>query len=164
MTIKMLNKYWKPLKIMDEQCREELINALEGLVASLCTNGNVKSINELTSSLVKNTKCRNEVTEVIGKVIRGELGELNEPILSNYLLYIRPRVSDGLRNLLRTILPMINGGNIDDALGRLMSGACELPINDLVYAVDLARLLTLAKYDKSLIDAALCRIRLIMRD
>lgn len=148
---------------MNEQCREELINALEGLVASLCINGNIRDINELTSSFVKNANCRNEVTEVIGKVIRGELGELNEPILSNYLLYIRPRVGDGLKNLLRIVLPIINEGNVDYALSRLMGGACELPINDLVYVVDLARLLTLARYDKSLINAVLCRIGLIMR-
>ncbi|WP_292000287.1 hypothetical protein [Caldivirga sp.] len=144
------------------QCSNELFNVLESLLNLMCNGVEVNEALKTALSSIGNKQCGSIVSDTVNRILRGEVDALNEPLLNNYLLYLRPRISRELKGTLTIILNMVNEDNINEALSYLMSNACNLVDYDRVYAIDLARLMTLAKYDKNIINAIKCRINLIL--
>lgn len=145
------------------QCNDELINALEGLLKLMCNGVGINDALKEILTNVKNKQCSSMVKDTIGRILRGEVNALSEPLLNNYLLYFKPKASSEIKSILPIILTMVNEGKINEALGYLMGNICNLPDYDRVYIIDLARLITLAKHDKNIIDYIKCRINLILR-
>ena len=144
------------------QCNDELVNALEGLLKLMCDGVDVNDALKGILTNVKNKQCSNMVNDTIGRILRGEVNALSEPLLNNYLLYFKPKASSEIKGILPIILTMVNEGKINEALSYLMSSICNLSDYDRVYVIDLARLITLAKHDKNIIDSIKCRINLIL--
>ncbi|ABW02576.1 hypothetical protein [Caldivirga maquilingensis] len=144
------------------ECIGELINALEGLLKLICNGVDANEALKIILTNIKNKQCSSMVNNAISKVLRGEVDALNEPLLNNYLLYFKPNADSKLKGVLTVILSMVNEGKINEALGYLMSSICNLPDYDRVYAIDLARLITLAKHDNDIINSVKCRIKLIL--
>ena len=144
------------------QCSDELINALESLLRLMCNGVEANEALKLILANVKDEQCRIVISNTVDKGLRGEVNELSGSLLNNYLLYLKPKVSDELKGILPIILNMIIDGKIIEALSYLMGNVCSLPDYDKAYVIDLARLMVLAKHDKGIIDSIKCRINLIL--
>jgi hypothetical protein len=144
------------------QCVSEVGNAMEEVLRVMCRGGSVNDAVAMAALKVKDDACAKEVDDALRGITLGEAVKSNNPVVNNYLLYVKSRVSEALKRSLASILLVINGGDVDQALNELVTGICTSSIDDLPYIVDLARLITLAKYDKSVIDDVACRVRLLI--
>jgi hypothetical protein len=142
-------------------CVDDVRNAMEEVLRIMCQGGSVNDAVAMVMPKVKDNACAKEVNDALRSVALGNTAQ-NNPAVSNYILYVKPRASETLKRNLVSILPIISGGDVDQALSSLVAEMCTSPIDDLPYIVDLARLMSLARYDKSIINDIVCRIRLII--